>query len=100
MGREDVKRVILQLVARHDGEWYWYQIDRTLSGSRPGCVGPFMVEIREMVAEGLIEIRPNPALGDHGRYWLTDAGREAVPIAQSPGRDGPDPPLGTVTGDP
>lgn len=78
MGREDVKRSILDLVARHDGEWYWYQIDRALSGSRPGCVGPFMAEIRELAEEGLIEIRPNLALGDQVRYWLTDAGRAAV----------------------
>ncbi len=78
MTREDVKRDILRLVSSHDGEYYWYQVDRSLSGTRPGCVGPFINEIRELEAEGLIEFRPNPALGEHRRYWLTALGRRAV----------------------
>ncbi len=78
MAREDVKRDILRLVARHDGEWFWYQVDRALSGTRPGCVGPFMAEISELEAEGLIAIRPNVALGEQGRYWLTETGRAAA----------------------
>lgn len=77
MTREDVKREILRLIARNDGEWYWYQVDRALSGTRPGCFGPFMDEIRELAAEGLIEIRPNHAIGEIDRYWLTEAGRLA-----------------------
>jgi hypothetical protein len=78
MAREQVKKEILRLVARHDGEWYWYQVDRALSGIGPECVGPFKAEIDELTADGLIEIRPNCALGDRGRYWLTDAGRREV----------------------
>jgi hypothetical protein len=78
MAREDVKLDILRLVARHDGEWFWYQVDRTLSGTRPGCVGPFVAEIGELESAGLIEIRPNATLGDQGRYWLTEAVRAAV----------------------
>jgi hypothetical protein len=78
MARKDVKRDILRLVARHDGEWFWYQIDRALSGNRPECVGPFMAEINELAAAGLIEIRPNLAPGEQGRYWLTDTGRSAM----------------------
>jgi hypothetical protein len=78
MVRAEVKKEILRLVARHDGEWYWYQVDLALSGTRPDCVGPFKAEIDELIAEGLIEIHPNFALGDRGRYWLTDAGRRAV----------------------
>ncbi len=78
MAREEVKQEILRLVAHHDGEWYWYQVDLALSGARLECVGPFKAEIDELTAEGLIEIRPNFALGDRGRYWLTDAGRRAV----------------------
>ena len=78
MACEDVKLDILRLVARHDGEWFWYHVDRALSGTRPGCVGPFMAEISELASAGLIEIRPNFALGDQGRYWLTEAGRAVV----------------------
>jgi hypothetical protein len=84
MGREDVKKDILGLVARHDGEWYWYQIDRALSGSRPGCFGPYTVEIRELADEGLIEIRPNLAMDEQGRYWLTNAGRASASSTGAP----------------
>jgi hypothetical protein len=77
MAREDVKRDILRLVALHDGEWYWYQVDLNLSGTRPGCFGPFMAEIDELAAEGLIDIRPNHAMDERDRYWLTEAGRLA-----------------------
>ncbi len=78
MAREDVKLDILRLVARHDGEWFWYHIDRALSGARIGCVGPFTAEIGDLESAGLIETRPNFALGDQGRYWRTEAGRAAV----------------------
>jgi hypothetical protein len=78
MAREDVKLDILRLVARHDGEWSCYHVDCALSGTLPGCVGPFMAEIRELASAGLIEIRPTFALGDQGRYWLTETGRSAV----------------------
>ncbi len=78
MTRDDLKLDILRLVARRDGEWYWYQLDRALSGTNPGYVGPFLTEIRELVAEGMIELRPNFEFRDQLRYWLTDAGREAA----------------------
>ena len=78
MVREMAKRDVLRLVARHDGQWYWYQIDRALSGRRPDCIGPFGAEIDELAAEGLIEVRRNPELDEHPRYWLTDKGRSAL----------------------
>ena len=29
---DDLGREILRLIASHDGEWYWYQVDRALIG--------------------------------------------------------------------
>jgi hypothetical protein len=78
-------------VARHDGEWYWYPIDRALSGSHPECLGPFIAQIRELGAEGLIESRPDPALGEQGRYWFTEAGWRAAGMASAEPRDTADP---------
>ena len=52
MAREDIKLNILRLIARHDGEWSWYQIDRALSCTRPGYVGPFRTEIQELQLRG------------------------------------------------
>jgi DNA-binding PadR family transcriptional regulator len=76
--RPEAKIQILELVARHNGEWYWYQIDRALSGSTPGVVGPFMEEINALTNEGLIEIRVNPLIDKIERYWITEAGRAAL----------------------
>ena len=78
MARAAAKREVLRVIARHDGEWYWYQVDRALSGRSPDCIGPFVAEINELAAEGLIEVRPAPDLAGGVRYWLTEAGRVAV----------------------
>jgi len=69
---------VLRAIAAHDGEWYWYQVDRAISGRGPDCIGPFFAEIQELAAEGLIEVRPCPELPGGERYCLTDAGRAAV----------------------
>jgi hypothetical protein len=63
MAREAAKAKILAIVARNDGELGWYAIDHALSGSAPDCVGPFMDEINELSAGGLIEIRENAPTG-------------------------------------
>ena len=78
MARAAVKREVLRAIAQHDGEWYWYQVDRAVSGSGPDCIGPFFAEIDELAAEELIEVRPCPELPGGVRYWLTEAGRVAA----------------------
>lgn len=78
MARAAAKREVLRVIAAHDGEWYWYQVDRAVSGGPSGCVGPFSAEIDALAAEGLIDVRPTPELPGGVRYWLTDAGRAAV----------------------
>jgi len=70
-----LKMDILREVAAHDGEWYWYQLDRRLLGTHPEVPDGLMAAVKELAAAGLIDIRPNPDLGDIPRYWLTDAGR-------------------------
>lgn len=70
-----LKLDILREVAAHDGEWYWYQLDRRLVGTHPDVPDELMAAIKELSAEELIDIRPNAALGDIPRYWLTEAGR-------------------------
>lgn len=73
-----LKLAILREVAAHDGAWYWYQLDRRLLGTHPEVPDGLMAAVNELAGLGLIDIRPNPALGDIPRYWLTDAGRAAV----------------------
>jgi len=78
VARAEAKREILRAIAAHDGEWYWYQLDRAISNGPSGCIGPFLDEINELAGDGLIEARITPALPGGVRYWLTDAGRVAV----------------------
>jgi hypothetical protein len=70
-----LKLAILQAVAGHQGEWYWYQLDRRLVGTIPEVPERLMAAVKELAAAGLIDIRLNPVLGDIPRYWLTDAGQ-------------------------
>lgn len=78
MSRPDVKRAVLLAIAAHDGKWSWYQLERVLSGSTPDCIGPFRNEVKELAAEGLIEIRFAPESPAHERYWITEAGKAAA----------------------
>ena len=87
MAREAVKRDVLLAIARNDGEWNWYQLDRELSGRGSDCIGPFSAEIDELSAEGLIEVRPAPDLPGGLRYWLTDAGRAQAAEQSRPDRN-------------
>ena len=77
-GRDSVKRRILALVQRHDGEYYWYQVERFLRADTPAESGPFGVEIDALLTEGLMESRPNPSIDHQSRYWLTEKGRDAI----------------------
>jgi len=78
MARAAAKREVLLAIAAHDGEWYWNQVDRSISGRSPDFIGPFSAEIDELAAEGLIEVRPCPELPGRVRYWLTEAGRSSA----------------------
>ncbi|MEG5000583.1 hypothetical protein [Microcoleus sp. B4-D4] len=72
--RVKIKQEILQLIAQHDGKWYWYQIDRYLSINHPEIPGPYLDEIKVLKEEGLIDERK--FYGSQFRlYWITDAGR-------------------------
>ena len=85
MAKTAAKREVLRAIAGHDGEWYWYQVDRAVSGHSPDCTGPFFAEIDELAADGLIEIRPCPDLACGVRYWLTEVGRVAEQRHAEPG---------------
>jgi len=78
VARAAAKLEVLRAIARHDGQWYWYQVDRAVSYGPSGCVGPFSNEIDELAAEGLIEVRPAVNLPGGVRYWLTETGRIAI----------------------
>jgi hypothetical protein len=79
MPSEALKRDILKEVEKHDGQWYWYHLDRRLLGIHPGeGTAELMQAIKELASLGLIEIKPNEALDQHPRYWLTALGRGSI----------------------
>jgi hypothetical protein len=76
MPSEALKRDILKEVAKHDGEWSWYNLDRRLLGVHPGeGLVEIMVAVQELAASGLIEIRPNASVGTIPCCWITESGR-------------------------
>ena len=77
MVRDSAKREILRLVAQHDGEWSWYQVERLLS-AKGKETGPFFAEVDVLVKDGMMEVRPNPKMDHHGRYWITEKGRQTL----------------------
>jgi hypothetical protein len=75
----DLEREILRHVAAHDGEWYWYQLDREIVAKDPTRhSGKLMPAIKRLQTASLLEILPNPNLGDVPRYWITNAGKLAI----------------------
>jgi DNA-binding PadR family transcriptional regulator len=76
--RPDVALLILSVVAEHEGEWSWTQIERAISHGTAGHRGPFITELNQLVADGLVESRRLPDRPDHRRYFLTETGREMI----------------------
>ncbi|MFO1491523.1 MAG: hypothetical protein U1F77_13285 [Kiritimatiellia bacterium] len=74
----DLKRAVLQSVAAHNGQWYWYQLDRELISSNPHLSTQLMTAIRQLEAEGLIRIAENRDHSALPLYWVTDAGTAKI----------------------
>jgi hypothetical protein len=74
---------MLELIAKHDGRWGWYNLECTLSIL---ALNDFKVmsHVKALDEDGLIRIEPIP--GRQPRYWITDAGKAALEA------DGPDEP--------
>jgi DNA-binding HxlR family transcriptional regulator len=66
---------ILSLIAKHDGQWGWYNLEIRLSMA---ALNDFklMSHIKSLEEEGLIRVEQAPE--KHPRYWITDAGKAAI----------------------
>ena len=78
MDYDQLKLEILRNVAAHDGEWYWYQLDRAIIAYHPYLSAKLMPAIKDLAASGLIDIRPNKQRPDLQVYFITPAGREIL----------------------
>lgn len=73
----DTKFIFLDLIAKNDGKWTWYQLERGLNARGIGGRVNTIDEVNSLVNEGLItelqdEKYPNPLyfITDKGRNWL------------------------------
>ena len=79
MAPKELRAWILRAVAKHNGEWYWWQMDRALSSEGKVDWLPYLVPtILELKSEGLIEYIEREGVPNIEYYALTAAGRNAV----------------------
>jgi hypothetical protein len=68
----EIEDTVLKMIADHNGEWGWYQLDRALS-----CQGMFGISIPSLVAaldrDGFLSIEGDPA-SVSSRFTITNAG--------------------------
>jgi DNA-binding PadR family transcriptional regulator len=84
MNFHQLKRSILEKVAAHDGQWYWYQLDRAIVSGFPHVAQQLIPAIKELEAESLIRITPSPERPDLQVYWITDQGRALLGVTDDP----------------
>ena len=75
MDYSEFKRLVFASIAKHDGAWSWYQLDRALIRQHPEMSSSLMLALKNLEAEGLIqpvlpEGRPGQPL-----YMLTERGK-------------------------
>ena len=74
-----VEGLLLDLIAAHDGQWSWYQLDRALSVRRLD-VSNLLQRLNRLERDGLIAVlsrgkgQPRYALTDKGRARLRESG--------------------------
>jgi DNA-binding PadR family transcriptional regulator len=66
---------ILELIAKHNGYWSWYQIDRALSLENSLVIieGNLMTLLKELEKRNLIFSRERDN-SPHPTYWITEEG--------------------------
>ncbi len=76
MDLDNLKKDILKCVAKHDGQWSWYQLDRALSyGENLSVIHRLGEALDNLEQEDLIR-----AEGEGGQplYWITEVGRQQL----------------------
>jgi len=73
------KVLILKLIAKNDGDWTWYQVERGLNAHGLGGQVNTIVELESLLADGLIIAKadsryPAPL------YQITDKGKALLEI--------------------
>ena len=69
-----IKQPVLAAIARNDGKWSWYQLDRALSAQGLD-VSRLMDALSELEAEGLVRALPVAERPGQPLYALTSEGK-------------------------
>ncbi len=88
MAEAEMALDILRLIRNNDGELTWYQLDRSLSyeGTHISIINKLVPVLRHLEQSEFIRCEGNPS---QPRYWITDAGRQA--LLDNPAYDRPSP---------
>ncbi len=73
----DQRRAILGLIAKNDGQWTWYQLERGLSVAGLGGHADLMNILAQLVSEGLISEEFDDRY-PHPLYRMTSKGTSAL----------------------
>ncbi|GAB3878944.1 hypothetical protein GCM10028824_41530 [Hymenobacter segetis] len=69
---------LLTYIQKHDGEWYWYQLDRALSATIGLNGRQLMKELDALRTAGLIK---SQEVAGRSYYFITDEGRRVVAVS-------------------
>ncbi len=56
----DAKKVIVELIAKNDGKWTWYQLERGLNSRNIGGQINTITEVEALIADGLLTMKSDP----------------------------------------
>lgn len=74
-----LRQWVLSAIGKHDGRWYWWQMDRALSSEGKTDWLPLLVPtLNDLEREELIEYVSHPEHPTIRYCRLTDAGRVAL----------------------
>ncbi|MBU3059257.1 hypothetical protein [Pseudomonas indica] len=70
----ETKILILKMIAKHDGKWTWYQIERGLNAKGLGGVVNSTEVLQALIDEGFITTKSDPRYPSP-LYSITELGR-------------------------
>ena len=71
----ELDRTIVELIARNDGKWTWYQLERALASAGFGGSSHTMEAVGRLIKEGLLG-EQRDARYPHPLYFITSKGKD------------------------
>ncbi len=72
---QSIAQEILTNIAKHDGKWSWYELDRSLSyGDNLPLLNNMMPILKQLENENIIRIDSSTS-ESQPKYWITENGK-------------------------